>query len=202
MSDEEKENTPPIEEEKETENPPEEEKDTPLGEAGQQALERMKVERREAKAEARKLREQLAELQKPKEDPEKPDLDAVRKAAREEALLESLGERALDKLEVRAAKLFADPDDARAMLAARSADFVDDGKIDTDAIDEALQDLLKRKPHLGAKPGTRFSGSSDGGARKGSKPEQLSREDLKRMTPAQIVKAQEDGRLSDLIKSD
>jgi hypothetical protein len=49
---------------------------------------------------------------------EKPDLDALRKQARDEARAESLRERALDKLEAKAARLFQDPEDARAFLAA------------------------------------------------------------------------------------
>jgi hypothetical protein len=184
--------------------PPEIDPDTKpedLGAAGQQAIHRMKAERNEAKKQLREAKAQLAELTKPKPD-DKPDAEAIRKAAREEAMAETLGDRALDKLEVRAAKLFADPDDARAMLAGRAAEFVDDGKIDTDAIDEALQDLLKRKPHLGAKPESRFQGSADGGARKGSKPDQLTRDDLKKMSPDQIVKAKTDGRLANLMGVD
>lgn len=172
-----------------------------LGDAGKQAIDRMKALVKEAKARARAAEDRVAELTKPKPD-DKPDADAIRKAAREEALAETLHDRALDKLEVRAGKLFADPDDARAMLAGRAAEFVDGGKIDTDAIDDALQDLLKRKPHLGAKPEARFQGSADGGARKGSKPDQLTRDDLKKMSPGQIVEAQAKGRLADLMGAD
>lgn len=184
--------------------PPETDPDDPpegLGDAGKQAIDRMKTQVKEAKARARAAEDELKALRTPKPD-DKPDADAIRKAAREEAMAETLGDRALDKLEVRAAKLFADPDDARAMLAGRAAEFVDDGKIDTDAIDEALQDLLKRKPHLGAKPESRFQGSADGGARKGSKPDQLTRDDLKKMSPDQIVKAKTDGRLANLMGVD
>jgi hypothetical protein len=184
--------------------PPEvepEDKPADLGAAGQQAIDRMKVLLKEAKTRARTAEDALKEATAPKPD-DKPDTDAIRKAAREEAMAETMNDRALDKLEVRAAKLFADPDDARAMLAARAAEFVDGGKIDTDAIDEALQDLLERKPHLGARPEARFNGSADGGARKGSKPDQLTRDDLKKMSPDQIVKAKTDGRLANLMGVD
>ena len=181
--------------------PPEPDDPPELGDAGKQAIDRMKVLVKEAKARARTAEEALAAATKPKPD-DKPDADAIRKAAREEALAETLGDRVLDKLEVRAAKLFADPDDARAMLAGRAAEFVDGGKIDTDAIDDALQDLLKRKPHLGAKPEARFQGSADGGARKGSKPDQLTRDALKNMSPDAIVKAKADGRLADIMGVD
>lgn len=172
-----------------------------LGAAGQQAIDRMKVLVKEAKARARAAEDALKAATTPKPD-DKPDADAIRKAAREEAMAETLAERALDRVELRASKIFSDPDDARAMLAGRAAEFVDGGKIDTDAIDEALQDLLKRKPHLGAKPESRFQGGADGGARKGSKPDQLTRDDLKKMSPDQIVKAKSDGRLADLMGVD
>src|SRR6185312_14715645 len=106
-----------------------------------------------------------------------------------EARAEVLRERALDKVEAKAAKLFADPEDARALLAARVEDFVDDGQVDVDAINEALADLLSKKPHLAAAKAARFQGGADGGARKGSQVAQLTEQDLSRMTPQQIDKA-------------
>lgn len=46
----------------------------------------------------------------------------------------------------------------------------------------------------------KFQGSGDGGARAGSEgPSQLTREDLKRMSPSEIVKAKSEGRLADLL---
>lgn len=184
--------------------PPETDPDDPpegLGDAGKQALDRMKTQVKEAKARARAAEDELKALRTPKPD-DKPDAEAIRKAAREEALAETLNERALDRVEIRAAMLHVDPEVARAMLLSRAAEFVDGGKIDTEAINEALEDLLKRKPHLGAKPETRFQGSADGGARKGSKPDQLTRDDLKKMSPDQIVKAKTDGRLANLMGVD
>jgi len=171
-----------------------------LGDAGKQALDRMKAERNKARAERRALAAELEELKKPKTDADNPE--QIREQARAEARAEVLKDRALDRIEARAAKLFADPEDARALLAGHVDDFVDDGKIDVEAIQEALDDLLKRKPHLGATPQARFTGSADGGARKGTKPDQLSRDDLKRMTPDQIVEAKAKGRLVDLMGAD
>lgn len=168
-----------------------------LGDAGKQALDRMKAERNQARKERRALAAELEELKKPK--PDAADPEQIRQQARAEARAEVLKDRALDRIEAKAAKLFADPEDARALLAAHVDDFVDDGKIDVEAIQEALEDLLKRKPHLGATPQARFTGSADGGARNGTKPDQLTRDDLKRMTPDQIVKAKDDGRFADLM---
>lgn len=175
-----------------------------LGDAGKKALDAMKAERNAAKKEAREAKAELAKVKaaKPAEakPDDKPDADEIRKQAKAEASAEVLRERALDKVEAKAAKLFADPEDARALLAASVEDFVDGDKVDLDAINDALADLLKRKPHLAATGGQRFTGSADGGARKGSgKPAQLTAQDLKRMTPQQIVDAQEKGQFADLL---
>lgn len=174
-----------------------------LGDAGKKALDAMKVKWQKERDARKALADQIAGLtaDKGKKD-DQPDPDEIRKQARAEATAEVLKDRALDKVETKAAKLFADPEDARALLASKVDDFIDDGKVDVEAIEEALEELLKRKPHLAAKADKRFAGSADGGARKGSKPEQLTRQDLTRMTPQQIVKAQADGRLNELMGID
>lgn len=168
-----------------------------LGDPGKKALDSMKARLKKANEKSRALEAQLAAAAKKGDD--EPDPAELRKQAQAEARAEVLNERALDKVETRAAKLFADPEDARALLAARVEDFIDDGQVDVDAIDEALKELLGKKPHLAATAGKRFSGSADGGARKGSGPAQLTEQDLKRMKPEEIVKAREEGRLTDLL---
>lgn len=132
-------------------------------------------------------------------DGDKPDPEEIRKQARAEAQAEVLRERVLDRIEAKAAKLFADPEDAVALLARRAEEFIDDGKVDSDAIADELAELLKKKPHLAAEKPARFQGGADGGARKGSKPDQLTRDDLKNMTPRQIEDARTSGRLNDLM---
>ena len=52
---------------------------------------------------------------------------------------------------------------------------------------------------MSAQGGGRFQGGGDGGARNESAPAQVSREEMSRMTPEQIVQAEADGRLSDLL---
>ncbi len=175
-----------------------------LGDAGKKALDAMKAKWQKAREDRNALAAKLAALEKPAETAEdgKPDLEAVRKQARHEAAAELLRDRVLDKIEAKAARLFADPEDAVALLGRKADDFIDDGKVDADAITEALADLLKRKPHLGLAAqggGRRFEGGADGGARKGSGPAQLTEEDLKRMTPEQIVEAQKKGQLATLL---
>jgi hypothetical protein len=169
-----------------------------LGDAGKKALDSMKSKWQKARDEAKELRAQLAAAGK--KDDDTTDPAELRKQITAEARAEVLNERALDKLETRAAKLFADPEDARALLAAKVGEFVDDGTVDVDAIDDALKDLLERKPHLAA-TAKRFQGGGDGGARKGSADRQLTEQDLKRMTPEQIVEAQNKGLLRDLLSN-
>lgn len=173
-----------------------------LGDAGKKALDAMKAKWQKERDERKALAARIAELEAPKDKTDQPDPEKIRQQAKAEAAAEVLKDRALDKVETKAAKLFADPEDARALLASRVDEFVDDGKVDTEAIEDALADLLKKKPHLAAATAKRFQGGADGGARKGSKPDQLTRDDLKKMTPQQIVKAQEEGRLNELMGVD
>jgi hypothetical protein len=168
-----------------------------LGDAGKQALDRMKARLRDEKAARKALQAQLDAKAPAKDDA--PDPAELRKQAQAEARAEVLVDRALDKVEARAAKLFADPEDARALLAGQVDDFIDGGKVDVDAVDEALKELLEKKPHLAAATAKRFQGGADGGARKGSGVTQLTEQDLKRMTPQQIDKARHEGRLNDLL---
>lgn len=166
-----------------------------LGDAGKKALDSMKSKWQKERDQRKALEAKLAAGKKTDDQ----DPEAIREQAKAEARAETARERALDKVETKAAKLFADPEDARALLASRIDDFVDDGQIDVDAINEALTELLSKKPHLAAAKASRFQGGADGGARKGSGPAQLTEQDLKRMTPEQIVEAQNKGQLRDLL---
>jgi hypothetical protein len=148
--------------------------DRKLGPKGEKALAALKAERRELKRQLREARRNTSSSsdgdgddQDDDEDPEK-----VRDRIRAELAAEHAQDRALDKLEARAAKLFEDPEDARALLTRSADDFLDDkGNPDVEAIDEALEDLLERKPHLAAQRGDdkKWKGSGDGGAKR-SKP--------------------------------
>lgn len=98
-------------------------------------------------------------------DDDKPDVDKIREDAKAEARREALHGRVEDKIEAKA-RAFADPEDAVAVLLRTHdiEDFIDDDKIDVDAITEALGDLAEKKPHLLAQ-GKKFEGDADGGAR-------------------------------------
>jgi hypothetical protein len=132
-----------------------------LKDAGKNALDRMKARVKtanaaaaRAKAEADQIRAAAANV-----DPE-----AIEKRVRAQMASEFAGERALDKLEVKAATMSVDPEVARALLASRVNEFVKDGKVDTAAIEAALTKLVEDKPYLAARA-KRFAGSADNGAR-------------------------------------
>ncbi|MFF1499750.1 hypothetical protein ACFVZR_07700 [Streptomyces sp. NPDC058316] len=180
-----------------------------LGDAGKKALDSMKAkarterERRKA-AEAELAQFKAAAAKKPVDDGsgDPPDLEQLRADARAEAKAEGLRDRALDRLEARAARKFADPEDARAHLARRVEDFIDGDHIDTEAIAEALDELLDAKPYLALDPlaGKRFKDGGDGGARPGQSPKgQLTEAELAKLTPQQIVAAKAEGRLDNLL---
>ncbi len=171
--------------------------DKPLGPAGEKALNAEKAKRRET---ARLLRETRAELKQLKQAAEQqssgdddadedqtPDVDAIREEAKAAARAEVLAERVSDRIEVLAAKTFKNADDALAhlMRTHEPDDFLDDGKVDAEAIKEALEELLEAKPYLAVpaqSEAKRFKGSGDGGAkptkqpRPGSLHEAVSRE--------------------------
>lgn len=149
--------TPPVGEPAEPAAPPE--GDAPLGPAGEKALDEWKRRAKDAEKASRAQAARLKEI----EDRDKSELQkASERADAAEKRVAAMADRAV-RAEVRAlaAASFADPSDAAAFL--NPADFVDsDGDVDTKAVEKALADLLKRKPHLGKE---QAPPSFDGGAR-------------------------------------
>lgn len=175
-----------------------------LGDKGKKALDAMKAKNKEAKARIKALEAELAESKSKSEGSkdDKEDIEKLKARLKAEYAAESLKDRALDKLEAKAAKLFTDPEDVRVLLARDVDDFIDGDRVDLEAIKDALEDLLSRKPYLAIQDESRFQGSADGGARGKSKPTQLTLADVKKLAAegknAEIVKAEKEGRLSDL----
>jgi len=187
-------------EEPEGENPP-----ADLGDAGKKALDAMKAKWR-AERDARKAAEdKLAAATKPKDDKEAPDLDALREQIKAEARAEALRDKVLDKIEAKAARMFKDPEDALLRLGKNVDEFIDGGKIDLDAISEALEELLAKRPDFGVTQGEpkRFKGSGDQGPKKDAGKPQLTEADVKRLSKegkhAEIEQARVDGRLNNLL---
>ena len=177
-----------------------------LGDPGKKALDTMKGKLNAERERRRSLEAQLAERDKPA-DGDQPDPDALVRQA-EATALARVNER-LVKAEVRAAAAgkLADPADAHRFLDLSQFEVDADGNVDADEVAEAIDDLLTSKPYLAAQGGStkpRFQGTADSGARKGNaRPTQLTEADVKRLSAAgnhaEIVKAQNEGRLDDYL---
>lgn len=164
-----------------------------LGDPGKRALASMKGKWRSERDKRRDLEKKLEQQTSSGND------DAVSKAT---AAATAAANARILKAEVRAAAKgrLADPKDALTFLDLSTFEVDEDGAVDEDEIAEAIEDLVKNKPYLAAAKATRFQGTGDGGAaRKASRPKQLKESDLKNMSAEAIVKAQEDGRLDDLL---
>lgn len=168
-----------------------------LGDKGKRALASMKGKWRSEREKRKALEAQLAE---------KDGADEAEQARRKaEADAVGRANTRILKAEIRAAAKgrLNDPKDALTFLDLGQFEVGEDGEIDTEEIEDAIDDLLKSKPYLAAATAKRFQGSGDGGAaRKASRPKQLTKQDLKSMTPEQIVKAQDAGQLDDYLGAD
>jgi hypothetical protein len=165
-----------------------------LGDPGKRALDSMKGKLRAEREKRKALEKQLSE----KDDAD--DSEKLRREVETAALSKANGRIVRAEVKAAAAGKLADPADAYRFLDLEQFEVDDDGNVDSEEIAEAIQDLIKSKPYLAAATAKRFQGTGDGGAaRKAPRPKQLSRADLKTMTPAQIVKAKADGRLNNLL---
>ncbi|MER5892391.1 hypothetical protein [Streptomyces sp. NPDC001876] len=165
-----------------------------LGDKGKRALASMKGKWRSERDKRKELEQALAQ---------KDAGDEAAQARREveQAALSKANARIV-RSEVKAAAkgVMADPGDAYKFLDLDQFEVDDDGNIDSDEIADAIEELVKAKPYLAAAPARRFQGTGDGGAaRKAGRPKQLSKSDLKNMSPEQITKAQDSGQLDDLL---
>ncbi|MCI0386660.1 hypothetical protein [Streptomyces sp. CNQ085] len=168
-----------------------------LGEKGKRALARMKEKLKAERAKRRKAEEELSG-RSGGDDETSPE--AIQRRA-EQAATAKANQRIV-RSEVRAAAKgrLADPRDALTFLDLDQFEVDENGQVDEDEIADAIDDLLKNKPYLAAQRGRRFQGTGDGGAqRKAGRPRQLTKKDLDRMSPEEIVKAQDEGRLDDLL---
>ncbi len=148
-----------------------------LGDAGKQALDRMKEQRNAARAEARAFKalgkspeEIKALLEAQQGTPETPDPEAIKAEGRREAIAEANARILRSEIKAAATGKVA-PDmiaDLPKLLDLSALKVDADGNVDEDEIAEAIDALLKSKPSLAAQREQRFKGSADGGTRKGS----------------------------------
>ncbi|MGW2985452.1 hypothetical protein [Streptomyces goshikiensis] len=165
-----------------------------LGDKGKRALASMKGKWRAERDRAKALEQQLAEKDGADE------AASVRRQAEQDAIAKANARIIRSEVKAAAKGVLADPADAYKFLDLDQFEVDEDGNLDEDEVAEAIQDLIKTKPYLAAAPAKRFQGTGDGGAaRKAPRPKQLTRADLKTMSPGEIAKAGDDGRLDDLL---
>ncbi|WP_432008921.1 hypothetical protein [Streptomyces bacillaris] len=165
-----------------------------LGDKGKRALASMKGKWRTERDKRKALEDQLAAAAAD-------DEAATARREAEQAALAKANQRII-RAEVKAAAkgVLADPADAYKFLDLDQFEVDENGDLDSEEVTEAISELIKSKPYLAAATAKRFQGTGDGGAaRKAGRPKQLTRADLKSMTPEAIDKAREDGRLDDLM---
>lgn len=175
-----------------------------LGDAGKKALDNIRAEKKKAVADAKAAiaRAEAAEAALANKD--KPAEEVALEAARAEARAEA-NKKANDRIlraDLRAAATgkLADPSDAALYLNLDDFTVTDDGETDSDALNEAITELITRKPHLAAQKQNRFDGDADQGAKgKGSTPPQWTEADLERATDDETVAAKAAGKLNNLL---
>lgn len=142
-----------------------------LGDAGKQALDRMKADRNTARDAAATEKLRADALQAKLDGKEAEHLASQEAQKVKDEALAGANLRIL-KAEVKAAAkgVLADPTDALTFLDLAKLEVSDEGDVDATAVKAALDDLISKKPYLAAQGGSRFQGSADGGTRNGSAP--------------------------------
>lgn len=179
-----------------------------LGDAGKQALDRMKQERAAAKAEAKAAKDELARIQAElalkDKSAEEQEIEKAKAEARAEATTAANKRILRSELKALATNRLAYPEDAHLYINLDDFTVTDDGDVDSDALTDAIDALLEKKPNLAAPKQNRFDGDADQGAKgKDSGPAQLTQADLDRMVAAHdddgIAQARAEGRFDRLL---
>jgi hypothetical protein len=181
-----------------------------LGDPGKKALDSMKERLRAAEKAARDAKAEAAQIRREAEMRDKPAEEQALEAARAEARAEALAkanERILrSELRAAASGKLADPTDAALFIDLSQFDVSGDGDVDSDALNDAIADLISRKPHLAVQKQARFEGSGDQGPkREAGKLAQIGETEVKAAYAAknytQIAAWRQAGQLDDYMKS-
>lgn len=160
------------------------------------ALRAERLARRDAERRARELEQERENANK---EPAEAAIDSARREGAAEATRRA-HERIL-RSEIRSAAKgrLADPADAFAYLNLDEFEVGDDGDVDSDAIEDAISELLTRKPYLGVDKGDKFRPVDQGARDKDVKPSQLSKAELENLSPADLMRAFNEGRVDQLL---
>lgn len=162
------------------------------GEASNPEADKWKALARKHEKAAKAMSAKLADAEKAAMSDAEKAVANARDEGRSEARREVGAKLAQARIEAALAKIVDNPSEIAEDLNL-AAYVTDDGEVDVDKVA-----ALKAKWVGLLQPG-RPTGDADGGPRGDTKPGQLSREDIKSMTPQQITKAKADGRLNDLL---
>lgn len=167
-----------------------------LGDKGKQALDRMKTARNDAKKLAKEREAEIAELKRQlaakDKTPEENELEAARAEARAEAITAANARVIRSEVKSAAAGKLRNPALAIKLLDLTDFDVDENGDVDTDQIQEAITDLLEENPELAAQGG---NASFDSGRGKQPRKKKLTKQDLAGMSPKEIAKAYDEGRV-------
>lgn len=136
-----------------------------LGDAGKQALDRMKADRKAAEARAKAAEAELEKLRNASKTEQERAVDAARKEGASEAA-QKANERLIraETKAIAATAKFHDPGDVIAQLGSQLADIEvdDEGEVDAKALKALVDRLAKDKPYL-VNAGTGTASASDAG---------------------------------------
>ena len=167
-----------------------------LGDKGKQALDRMKTQRNEAKKLAKERETEVAELRRQlaakDKSPEEKELEQARAEARAEAITAANARVIRSEVKSAAAGKLRNPALALRLLDLTDFDVDENGDVDAEQIQEAISDLLEENPELAAQGG---NASFDSGRGKQPRKKKLTKDDLKGMSPDEITKAYNEGRI-------
>ena len=173
-----------------------------LGEPGKKALAAERAAARAAKKEARDAKAELAALKSQiaakEKSPDEQELDQVRREAALEASQKANARIVQSEVRAAATGKLADPADAVLFLDMNEFEVAEDGSVDAQAIQDAISDLLTRKPHLAAGKEKRF-GNVNQSPKAPAQPGQLSLAEYNALSREERRKAREDGRVKNLI---
>lgn len=150
----------------------------------------------ELTAKHRDAESKIAEFGKTQEQIEK---DRAQREVEQAALAKANDRILRSEIKAVAAGKLADPTDAALYLDLSKFEVGDDGGVDTEAIEDAISDLLTRKPHLAAKA-PKF-GTVNQSAKVPAQPGQLSLAEYEALSREDRRKAREAGRVRDLLGS-
>lgn len=153
-------------------------------------------ERAQNKANQKRIKELERAAEDRDKSPDEKALDDARREAAAEAMASANKRLVAAEFRSAAAKRVKDPRIAAKLGDLSAVEVDDEGNVDPAGITAALDELLAEYPDLAP---SRFEGTADqGSVGKQKQPSQLTRDDLKNMTPKAIIEAEKEGRLDRL----